>query len=73
MATQKPRINITCEEDTMYLLAELAKKRQQSTAGFAKELILEALERREDMALARLAQSRDVAAAARIAHNNVWG
>lgn len=46
MATKKTRINITCEKETIHLLTELAKKQDRSTAGFAKELILEALEKK---------------------------
>ena len=72
MATKKPRINITCEQETIHLLTELAKKQDQSTAGFAKALILEALERREDVALSKLAQTRDIATATRIPHNSAW-
>ena len=72
MATKKARINITCEKETIHLLTELAKKQDRSTAGFAKELILEALEKREDIALSKLAQIRDIATATRIAHNSAW-
>ena len=72
MATKKPRINITCEQETMHLLTNLAKKQDQSTAGFAKALILEALEKREDIALSKLAQIRDISTATRIAHKSVW-
>jgi predicted DNA-binding protein len=72
MATKKTRINITCEKETIHLLTELAKKQDRSTAGFAKELILEALEKREDVALSKLAQIRDIATATRVAHNIAW-
>ena len=72
MPTKQRRINITCEKETIQLLTELAKKQDRSTAGFAKELILEALEKREDIALSKLAQIRDIATATRIAHNNAW-
>jgi predicted DNA-binding protein len=72
MATKKTRINITCEKETIHLLTELAKKQDRSTAGFAKELILEALEKREDIALSKLAQIRDISTATRIAHKSVW-
>lgn len=72
MATKQKRINITCEKETIHLLTELAKKQDRSTAGFAKELILEALEKREDIALSKLAQIRDLATAARITHNSAW-
>lgn len=72
MPTKKTRINITLEEQTAHILTDLAKKNDQPTAGVAKELILEALEKREDIALSKLAQSRDIATAARIEHKDAW-
>ena len=56
----------------MQLLDELAKNHERSTAGFAKELILEALERREDVALSKLAEIRDLTTSTRIAHSSAW-
>ena len=72
MSTKKPRINITLEEQTAHILTDLAKKNERPTAGFAKELILEALEKRKDAALSKLAQIRDIATAARIEHKDAW-
>jgi hypothetical protein len=72
MSTKKTRINITCEKEIMSLLAEMAKDQERSTAGFAKELILEALEMREDIALSKLAEIRDIATAGRIPHDIAW-
>lgn len=72
MSTKKPRINITLEEQIAHILTDLAKKNERPTAGFAKELILEALEKREDVALSKLAQIRDIATAARIGHKDAW-
>ncbi|HSW70154.1 MAG TPA: hypothetical protein VLI69_08415 [Gammaproteobacteria bacterium] len=60
MPTKNPRINITLEESTAGLLANLAEHEQKSISSLAKELILEALECREDMALSVIAKIRDV-------------
>lgn len=72
MPTKKPRVNITFEEVTAGLLAELAKQEHKSVPSLAKELILEALERREDMVLSAIAKIRDVENAKRISHKDVW-
>jgi hypothetical protein len=72
LATNKPRINIKCEQEIMRLLTDLAKKRDQPTAGFAKALTFEALERRKDVAWSKLARIRDIAIVTRISHNSAW-
>ncbi len=59
MSTKKPRVNITLDMYTVIVLNELATKEQKSVASLAKELILEALDRREDMVLSNLADRRD--------------
>jgi CopG-like RHH_1 or ribbon-helix-helix domain, RHH_5 len=72
MPTDNPRINITLGEDTAKLIAVLAKHEHKSTSGLAKELIVEALERREDMFLSTIAEARDVATAKKIKHSDAW-
>lgn len=72
MPTKNPRVNITFEETTAGLLAELAKQEHKSVSSLAKELILEALERREDMALSAIAKIRDEKSARRISHKDAW-
>lgn len=59
MPTKNPRINITVEESTAGLLSYIAQQEHKSVSGLAKELILEALDRREDMFLSAIAESRD--------------
>ena len=49
MRTQNPRINITLESAAAGLLRHLAHKEHKSVAGLARELIVESLERREDV------------------------
>ena len=55
MPTTNPRVNITFEPATVAILSSLAKQEHKSLAGVAKELVLEALERREDKVLSSLA------------------
>lgn len=72
MPTKNPRINITFEPTIAGLLATMAKHEHKSISSLAKELILEALERREDMNLAALAEARDTAKVKWIKHDDAW-
>ncbi|HEU5281384.1 MAG TPA: DUF6290 family protein [Gammaproteobacteria bacterium] len=72
MPTKNPRINITLEESTAGFLANLAKHEHKSISSLAKELVLEALERREDMSLSALAEKRDTEHTKRIKHSDAW-
>lgn len=72
MPTKHPRINITFEAATAGFLAELANQEHKSVSSLAKELILEALERREDKFLSALAILRDIPQAKTVKHKDVW-
>ncbi len=72
MPTKNPRINITLEESTAGFLARLAHQEHKSISSIAKELVLEALERREDIALSAIAKARDGVKAKRIKHSAAW-
>ena len=72
MPTKNPRINITFEESTAGLLTYLAHQEHKSVSGLAKELILDALERREDRFLSAIATSRDSAPSKKVKHEDVW-
>ena len=72
MSTTKPRINITLEEKTVSILTDLAQERQISTASLAKELILAGLSHQEDLALATIAELRDIENAIRVNHQDAW-
>ena len=72
MPTTNPRINITLEKTLVAMLEQQAKLEHKSVASIAKELIVEALERREDMALSAIAQVRDTKNAKRTKHKDVW-
>ncbi len=72
MTTLHPRLNITMDPEKAAVLADLAKQNHQSISAMAKELILEALERREDMALSAIAEKRDSSRQKRIKHEDAW-
>jgi phage gp16-like protein len=72
MTTINPRINVTLEADIAALLGNLAEKEGKSVSGMAKSLILDALERHEDMALSRIAQLRDSKGSKTISHDDAW-
>ncbi len=71
MPTKNPRLNITLEEDTMLALTALAKKRKQAVANVARELIFEAMERSEDMALSAIAELRESKKSKRVKYEDV--
>ena len=74
MPTKNPRDNITFEDDSfMELLSSLTKPQSKSVTGLAKELILEALERHEDLALSTVAEERDTdEPKKRVSHKDAW-
>jgi len=59
MPTSNPRLNITFQPETAALLAQMARREGKSVASLTKELVLDALERREDIALSLLAERRE--------------
>jgi hypothetical protein len=72
MPTMKPRLNVTFDHATASVLADLAKEEHISISSLAKELILEALERREDLALSSLAKLRDKRTQKYVKHKDAW-
>lgn len=76
MPTKNPRLNITFDETQANHIASLAKQQGKSISRVAKELILEALERHEDMALSTIADTREEEAKRKsqkkISHKNAW-
>lgn len=72
MPTQNPRVNITFEPATVVVLLSLAKQEHKSLSGLTKELVLEALDRREDRVLSALAETRERKAVGTIKHDDAW-
>ena len=66
------RINVTFEETTVGLLAHLAHQEHKSVSSIVRELSLEALERREDLYLSKLAEKLDQPGAKTYSHDDAW-
>lgn len=72
MPTKNPRVNITFEPPVMNIVTSLAKQKHMSVSRVAKELILEALERREDKILSAIAEIRDTKKGKTVKHDDAW-
>lgn len=72
MPTKLHRINLSVEPNLADDLEFLAKKTHKTVAGFAKELIIDALERNEDLYLLKLANELDVDGAKVVSHEEFW-
>ncbi len=72
MPTQNPRINITLEPKLADIIHKLAKSKNIPVSAMAKDLILNAIETREDIALANIANLRDKLGKKTLSHKDVW-
>jgi hypothetical protein len=72
MTTKNPRINVTFEETTAGLLAQLAHQEHKSVARLVRELTLEALDIREDLYLSKIAETNDKESTITFTHADVW-
>ncbi len=72
MSRRDSDINLSFEQTTVDWLATLAKQENKSVENFAKELILDALELREDLALSAIAEMRDREGVVRVSHEDAW-
>ena len=73
MPTKSPRINVTFEPAIAAILSRLAGDRGQSVSSLTRELVLEALDRHEDIMLSSLAERRDSGKKKTLTHDQVWG
>ena len=72
MIKTKKRINISVSEDINQELIKLAERDEMPVATKALELIREALEFKEDIALSLLAQERDKKGVKYLTHEKFW-
>jgi hypothetical protein len=72
MPTTNPRVNITFDPATVAILLSLAKQEHLSLSSLTKELVLEALDRREDRVLSAIAETRDHKTIKTISHDDAW-
>lgn len=59
MATRHPRIAVTVDESTREAIGFLAKKERKTLSMMANEMLMEALELKEDLYFSRLAEERE--------------
>lgn len=58
MPTERPRIQVTLDDDTNGLLSALANKQNRSVSALAADLIRKALELQEDLFFSELTNQR---------------
>jgi len=74
MATNKPRINVVLDKQIYELIKRLSEEEGTSLSSFVKDLIEEALELREDVALNEIAEEREKTfnKSKALSHNEIW-
>ncbi len=76
MPAKNPRLNVVLDPAILSSLADLAKKQAKSLSEVAKDLIMNALDRHEDLALSRLAAAREELSEKnkepRVSHEKAW-
>jgi hypothetical protein len=72
MSTINPRISVPFEEASLALFAQLADQEHKSIPSIIRELTLEALERREDLYLSKLAEKLDTKKTKKYTHEEAW-
>ena len=74
MPTKSPRINVVLDETLYAIVQSLAQKEGVSLSLTARDLIKEALESYEDLALSEFAEERDRTYSRKksLTHHQVW-
>ncbi|HKL00047.1 MAG TPA: hypothetical protein VJ943_07320 [Desulfotignum sp.] len=75
MPTKNPRINVVLEKGLYYTINEMAANEGISMSLIMRDLVKEALEIREDVALAKIADRREQTfdPEKALSHEDVWG
>ncbi len=74
MPTKNPRLNIVLEPDLYSLVSKIAHKRGLSLSLLARDLLVEALEIREDMYWQDIAEKREKTFSSKkaLTHKETW-
>ena len=72
MAKKHTRLNVTLDANTLLELSELATYEKRSLSEMAKELISDAIDRREDAILSRLSDARLQKNTKIFTHQEAW-
>ena len=75
MPTKNARINVVVEKPLYTLIDEISKERGISKSMLVRDLVIEAIDLREDQALARFADEREKSfdKSKALTHEEVWG
>ncbi|OPY70669.1 MAG: hypothetical protein A4E57_00286 [Syntrophorhabdaceae bacterium PtaU1.Bin034] len=75
MPTKNARINVVVEKPLYTLIDEISKERGISKSMLVRDLVIEAIDLREDQALARFADEREKSfdKTKALTHEEVWG
>ena len=74
MPNKNPRISMVVEPDLYAIIQHLAEKKGVSSSSITRELVLEAIESREDLALFEIMETRlkDSHEEDYLSHDEVW-
>ena len=74
MPTKNPRVNVVLERPLYEALGRLARRDGASLSAKARDLLLDAMERDEDLVLGEIAAERERTfdRSAALAHHEVW-
>lgn len=72
MPTKKPRLNVVLSNAILQALTEIAENEDKSLSVVAQELIVEALDRHEDLLLSGIATKREKESKRTISHDKAW-
>jgi metal-responsive CopG/Arc/MetJ family transcriptional regulator len=75
MPTKNARINVVVEKPLYTLIDELSKERGVSRSMLVRDLVIQAIDLREDRALARFADERteSLDKSKVLTHEDIWG
>ncbi len=75
MPAKNPRINVVVEKPLYGVISNMARKSGLSMGALVRDLVKEAIEVREDIELARIADERKASMKGRrpLSHAEVWG
>jgi hypothetical protein len=73
MPTSSPRVHVVCEAPVYIAINDIAKEEHRSMSAIAHDLIVEALDRREDLYFSELAEQRENKSFRVMSHQKAWG
>ena len=73
MPTKNPRLSVVLSKAVLGALAEIAKQEDKSLSVVAQELIVDAIDRHEDLLLSGLAMKRESQFKRTVSHDKAWG